>query len=372
MTEVIVMTAYGTIESAVEAMRLGAFDYIQKPFTEQELLVKVEQGARQPAPRRRGRAPRERVQGALQVREHRRPLAGRPRGARAHRQASRRPTRRCSSPARAAPARSSSPRRSTPTAERADRPFVPVNCAAITETLLESELFGHARGAFTGAVSARKGLFEEADGGTFFFDEIAETPLAVPGQAPPRDPGERDPPRRREQADPASTCASSPRRTRISCTAIAEKRFRQDLYYRLNVARFMLPPLRERREDIPMLLELLPREVQPEDGHAARASPTACSRRCTQLRLPRQHPRAREHGRAGGRARPAAASSPSTTSLPRDVQPKRAAGRRPHARRRRRRGRAPGHRGRAARVRRQPREAPPRSSASARRRSGGR
>jgi two-component system, NtrC family, response regulator HydG len=131
---------------------------------------------------------------------------------------------------------------------------VPVNCAAISETLLESELFGHARGSFTGAVSARKGLFEEADGGTFFFDEIAETPLTFQAKLlraiqenEIRRVGENKP----IHIDVRIIAATN----QELLTAVAEKRFRQDLYYRLNVARFVLPPLRDRREDIAVLLE---------------------------------------------------------------------------------------------------------------------
>ena len=136
--------------------------------------------------------------------------------------------------------------------KRADRPYVPVNCAAISETLLESELFGHARGSFTGAVAARKGLFEEADGGTFFFDEITETPPAFQAKLlraiqenEIRRVGENKP----LHIDVRIIAATN----QDLLTAVAEKRFRQDLYYRLNVARFMLPPLRDRREDIPVL-----------------------------------------------------------------------------------------------------------------------
>jgi two-component system response regulator HydG len=138
--------------------------------------------------------------------------------------------------------------------KRADRAFVPVNCAAITETLLESELFGHARGAFTGAVSARKGLFEEAEGGTFFFDEIAETSLAF--QAKLLRLLESHEVRRVGENSPlkvnARVIAATNQDLRRS---VAAKEFREDLYYRLNVARFILPPLRERKEDIPMLFE---------------------------------------------------------------------------------------------------------------------
>ena len=278
LTEVIVMTAYGTIESAVEAMRLGAFDYIQKPFTEQELLVKVQKARREPAPRRRGRVPRERVQGALQVREHHRPLAGRARGARAHRP--HRADRRDRAHHRRERHRQGARRQGHPRqlASAASGPFVPVNCAAITETLLESELFGHARGSFTGAVTRAQGALRGGRRRHVLLRRDRRDADRLPGQAPPRDPGERDPPRRREQAASTSTCASSRRPTRICMTAVAEKRFRQDLYYRLNVARFQLPPLRERREDIPDLRRVLPRQVQPQDGRA-RAAPRAASSR---------------------------------------------------------------------------------------------
>ena len=133
--------------------------------------------------------------------------------------------------------------------KRADRPFVPVNCAAITETLLESELFGHAKGSFTGAVSARKGLFEEADGGTFFFDEIAETPITFQAKLL-RAIQENEIRRVGENKAISVNVRVIAATNQDLLIAVAEKRFRQDLYYRLNVARFQLPPLRERREDI--------------------------------------------------------------------------------------------------------------------------
>src|SRR6185436_15747972 len=137
---------------------------------------------------------------------------------------------------------------------RADRPFIPVNCAAITETLLESELFGHARGSFTGAASARKGLFEEADGGTFFFDEISETPLSFQAKLL-RAIQEQEIRRLGENKAIRVDVRIIAATNQDLLPAIAEKRFRQDLYYRLNVARFQLPPLRDRREDIPMLCD---------------------------------------------------------------------------------------------------------------------
>ncbi|HVU01098.1 MAG TPA: sigma-54 dependent transcriptional regulator [Polyangiaceae bacterium] len=253
MTEVIVMTAYGTIESAVEAMRLGAFDYIQKPFTEEELLVKVSKAVES-----------RKLHGQVQLfaqefreKYHFENIVGRSQAIRdvLGRVAKIAPTDAVvlitgesgtgkELIARAVHANS----------KRADRPFVTVNCAAITETLLESELFGHARGAFTGAVNARKGLFEEADGGTFFFDEVAETTMSFQAKllraiqdGEVRRVGEN----RSIHVDIRVIAA-----TNVDlATAVEERRFRQDLYYRLNVARFHLPPLRERPEDIPTLFQ---------------------------------------------------------------------------------------------------------------------
>ncbi|MCB9591671.1 MAG: sigma-54-dependent Fis family transcriptional regulator [Sandaracinaceae bacterium] len=253
LTEVIVMTAYGTIESAVEAMRIGAYDYIQKPFAEEELLVKVER-----ASEKRQLAGEMSVM-AAEFRERYRfdNIIG-----------------------RSAPIRDVLGRivRIAPTdttvlitgesgtgkelvaravhanSLRADKPFVSVNCAAITETLLESELFGHVRGAYTGAIGARKGLFEEANGGTFFFDEIAETPISFQAkllraiqQGEIRRLGDN-----KSVLVDVRVIAATNQDLKL---AIEEKRFRQDLFYRLAVARFILPPLRERREDIPQLVE---------------------------------------------------------------------------------------------------------------------
>ncbi len=137
---------------------------------------------------------------------------------------------------------------------RWNKPFVSINCAAVTETLLESELFGHVRGAFTGAVQTRKGLFEEANGGTFFFDEIGETP--PPFQAKLLRALQEGEIRRLGDNKPFNVDVRVVAATNRDLKAmIAEKSFREDLYYRLNVARFHLPPLRERREDIPLLVD---------------------------------------------------------------------------------------------------------------------
>ena len=230
MTEVIVMTAYGTIESAVEAMRVGAFDYIQKPFSEQELIVKVSKAFES-----------RRLHGQVQLfaqefkeRYHLEKIIGRSQSIRdvLTRVVKIAPTDAIvlitgesgtgkELVARAVHANS----------KRAHRPFVTVNCAAISETLLESELFGHARGAFTGAVSARKGLFEEADGGTFFFDEIAETTPSF--QAKLLRSIQEGEVRRVGENKPITIDIRVVAATNVDLSlAVEERRFRQDLYYR--------------------------------------------------------------------------------------------------------------------------------------------
>ncbi len=253
LTEVMLMTAFGTIESAVEAMRIGAHDYIQKPFTEQELLLRVQKAVEQ------RRLAGEMSVMAAEFRERYKfdNIIGR---SAAVRDVLARIVRIAPTDAtvlitgESGTGKELVARAVHANSRRSTRPFVSVNCAAISETLLESELFGHVRGAFTGAVSARKGLFEEANGGTFFFDEIAETPpsfqaklLRAIQEGEIRRLGDNKP----IHVDVRIVAATN-QDLKVS---IEEKRFRQDLYYRLNVARFILPPLRDRPEDIPQLVE---------------------------------------------------------------------------------------------------------------------
>ncbi|MGR7922130.1 sigma-54-dependent Fis family transcriptional regulator [Zobellella denitrificans] len=158
--------------------------------------------------------------------------------------------------------------------QRAEGPFVPVNCGAIPAELLESELFGHEKGAFTGAVSARKGRFELAEGGTLFLDEIGDMPLPMQVKllrVLQERTFERVGGTRPIRADVRIIAATH----RDLEAMIREQRFREDLYYRLNVFPIQVPPLRERREDIPLLLEELIQRHRQHHGAELSFSPAA-------------------------------------------------------------------------------------------------
>ena len=174
----IMITAYSSLDTAIEAMKAGAFDYMIKPLRTEEIVQRLVAGRRPARPAGREPHPaepgRERRRGGVPAR-----VGGDAGGRAPGEQGRARPTAPCSSPARAAPARASSRKLVHQRSERAAGPFIAVNCGAIPENLIESEFFGHVKGAFTGADRARKGLFLEADRGTLFLDEIGELPLAL-------------------------------------------------------------------------------------------------------------------------------------------------------------------------------------------------
>lgn len=267
-TEVMVMTAYGTIESAVEAMKMGAWDYIQKPFTEDELLVKIDKALE----RRWLTGEVSLLTQEFKERYKFENVVGR---SRAMREILTRIIKIAPTDTTVLITGDSGTGKELiakaihANSKRANRPFVPVNCAAISETLLESELFGHNRGAFTGAVSTRKGLFEEAEGGTFFFDEIAETTVTF--QAKLLRAIQEKEIRRVGDNKPISVdvrCIAATNQDLV--TSIRDKTFREDLYYRLNVARFRMPALRDRPEDIPPLVEHFIRKFSKKMGKTVR------------------------------------------------------------------------------------------------------
>ncbi len=242
---VIVLTAFATWDSAVEAMRLGAYDYLKKPFDNDQVRHTVARAIS------RLRRYREAGAGATVGRD----WVGNSPALREVAELVRRVAPTDSTvliQGESGTGKELIARAVHEASLRAQETFLTVNCAAFPETLLESELFGHARGAFTGAVAAKKGLLEVADRGTFFLDEIGDMPLALQskllrvledravlpvGETKPR------------QVDVRFITATH----RDLEAAVKSGDFRADLYYRLNVVPVRLPPLRERREDIPLL-----------------------------------------------------------------------------------------------------------------------
>ena len=206
-----------------------------------------------------------------------------------------------SSEARAASARSSSAARSISAPRGANRPFVKVNCAALPADLLESELFGHERGAFTGAATTRIGKFEQADGGTLMLDEIGEMKPALQAKL------------LHVLQDAEFTKLGSNKRIQVDVRVVAatnrdlEKMmvsgdFREDLYYRLKVIELTVPSLRERRDEIPTLTDFFIARYSRKYRPAGQTALGRAPRTFSHLRLARKHPRAREHDQADRRA----------------------------------------------------------------------
>jgi two-component system response regulator AtoC len=251
--QAVMMTAHATVENAIEAMKRGAYDYLQKPFEVDELLVVVRRALEEQSLRRQNRyliAEREEEFGHYGI-------VGKSRAVQELIRQLELVARSKSTvlvtgetgtgkelAARAIHARSA----------QSERPLIKVNCAAIPETLIESELFGHVKGAFTGATANRRGRFSLADGGTLFLDEIGTLGLPVQAkllrvlQEREFEPVGSE----RTQSVDVRVIAATNRDLRALVT---EGRFQEDLYYRLSVIPVALPPLRERPEDVPLLVE---------------------------------------------------------------------------------------------------------------------
>jgi DNA-binding NtrC family response regulator len=260
-TEVLIFTAYGTIATAVEAMRLGAYDYIGKPFDDQELLLTVARALERKALMQEVQVLRAELRGQGGIiaasRAMREVLATvdqvAPTGATVLIEGE-------SGTGKELIARAIHRR-----SPRSDRPFIPINCSTFPDTLLESELFGYEKGAFTGADKGRKGLFEAAHTGTLFLDEIADMPASLQGkllrvlqEGEVRRLGSTQP----IQVDVRIVTATNKRSEQL----VTEGILREDLFYRLNVVRIAIPPLRERPDDIIPLaqhfLEIYTRKAQ--------------------------------------------------------------------------------------------------------------
>jgi two-component system response regulator HydG len=249
--EVVMITGHGSVEQAVEAMRLGAYDFIQKPVDSAALLKTVAKALE----KQRLASENRQLRRQLQARRGVEALIGDS----APMQAVKQLIRQIAATDVNVLIQGESGTGKEIAADalhdlsgRRDRPFVKISCAAIPETLLESELFGHERGAFTGAAAARPGKFELADGGTLLLDEIAEmSPQLQAKLLRVLQDGtfQRLGGTREIRGDVRLLCATHADIPR----AVAAEKFRHDLYYRINTVQIVLPPLRERRADIPLL-----------------------------------------------------------------------------------------------------------------------
>lgn len=274
-SEVILITAFGTMETAIEALKGGAFDYLSKPFKIDELLVQVGRALENRNLIRENRALKRQLGSQVQLSS----LVGR-------------------SPAMLEVYKKIamvSDSRSTVliygesgtgkelvakaihhNGPRTNQRFLAVNCGALTESLLESELFGHVRGSFTGAFGNTRGIFEEASSGTVFLDEVAEMSPALQVKLL----------RTLEEQEVRRVGSNRPipidvRIIAASNRNLAERveqgKFRQDLYYRLRVIEIALPPLRERTEDVPLLVEHFLKKLEHERGRTFSVTPQALS-----------------------------------------------------------------------------------------------
>jgi two-component system response regulator GlrR len=250
---VIILTAYGSIESAVEAMKRGAYSYLTKPFDPQELLLQIERALEN----RRLTFEIKRLKGLLEERYDFANLVVRS-------EKMKRVLEMVSQIAKtestvyihgeSGTGKELIAKAIHLASERKNKPFVAINCAALPETLLESELFGHEKGAFTGAIRSTKGLFTQAHEGTLFLDEIGDMPLSIQAKLL----------RALQERQFYPIGSEKPIEVDVRVIVATQKDleghvkqglFREDLFYRIHVIPIHLPPLRERKEDIPLLVE---------------------------------------------------------------------------------------------------------------------
>ncbi|HET6921919.1 MAG TPA: sigma-54 dependent transcriptional regulator [Anaeromyxobacteraceae bacterium] len=275
-TEVVLVTAYGTVETAVAAMKEGAYDFITKPVKRHAIVKSVRQALEKARLLAENRELRARL-ASLSGREAEGGLLGSAPAFRAALDTLR----------RAAPTQATvlitgesgtgkelAARLTHDLSPRARGPFVPLSCAAIPETILESELFGYERGAFTGAVGRKEGRFERAHGGTLFLDEVGEMSPSVQVKLL----------RVLQDGVVERLGGTQPIQVEARLVAATNKdleaevragRFREDLFYRLNVVQVRLPPLRERREDVPLLAAAFLRRFAERNGKKLRGFTTA-------------------------------------------------------------------------------------------------
>ena len=262
-TAVLMLTAFSTADQAVEAMKLGAYDYIFKPFKNEEIKQLVKNALEKQGLRRenillkKDASERDSFCGIIGKSRKMRELFDMIQKVAASQSS-------VLILGESGTGKELAARSVHTCSPRKSKPFVAVNCGAIPENLIESELFGHKKGSFTGAVSDRPGLFEQAEGGTLFLDEIGELPLLMQTKLL-RVLQEREFKRVGDaltrKADVRIISASN----RDLESQVRDGTFREDLFYRLNVVQLVMPPLRERIEDIPLLIEYFCRKYQAHD-----------------------------------------------------------------------------------------------------------
>jgi two-component system nitrogen regulation response regulator NtrX len=259
--QVMVMSGHGSIETAVKAIRLGAYDYIEKPLSLENVTLRVKHALDQYRLEQENRSLRTKVQKKFE-------LVGQSPAMQQLRQLieTAGPTNsRVLIGGENGTGKELVARAIHGQSARADKPFVAVNCAAIPETLIESELFGHEKGSFSGATSMKRGQFEQADGGTLFLDEIADMSLNTQAKV------------LRALQEQQFTRVGGTKLMKVDVRVLAASNkdllkeiekgtFRDDLFYRLNVVPIIVPPLRERREDIPLLVRHFMKVHSEEQG----------------------------------------------------------------------------------------------------------
>ncbi len=261
---VIVITAFGEVETAVTAMKAGAFDYINKPFNRDEILLTLERAVNFSETNRENRQLRELVDKEFRLDN----IIGDSGAMRAVLNVVGRVSR--SDATVLITGESGTGKELVAkgihfSGKRKDKPFIPINCAAIPESLIEAELFGYKRGSFTGATADTKGKFETADGGTLFLDEISQMPIALQPKLL----------RVLQEQEIVRIGESTPRKIDVRIIAATNQNlekmveggtFREDLYFRLAVVPVIIPPLRTRREDIPLLINHFFRRAKEKHG----------------------------------------------------------------------------------------------------------
>jgi two-component system, NtrC family, response regulator HydG len=265
---VILITAFGSIETAIQAMRAGAFDYIVKPFKLAELAVNVERAFRQRHLQIDNQLLRQEVKRSWSFNN----IIGKSAAMRSVFDLAQRVAQANANvliTGESGTGKEMVARAIHETGPRKTKPFVAINCTAIPDTLLESELFGHAKGSFTGAIQRKKGLFEEAHEGTLFLDEIGDMDLVLQSkllrviqEKKVRAVGDNN----SKDVDVRIIAATH----KDLKAAIKEGKFREDLFYRLAVIPVQIPSLRERKEDIPILAEYFLRKYSAANGSQVR------------------------------------------------------------------------------------------------------